>query len=311
MSSSVIASFSRRLDGVSPGDISTDPYAVAYLEHLLAHRQYYLHIYADLLGALSADGGLIDFGCGNGLLGLFARHCGFEKVALVDVDGHFLQAARALADRLGLDVAVNRELPRGGYRYLVGTDVVEHIYDLTGFMHDARGLERIILTTSANPFNWVKARQIKKIQRIDEYVGTPPSAANRWVAVRPFLQQRLDTVRAAGGPDYLADLTRGMRGDDIIKAVRHYAATGELPKAPSHPTNTCDPETGSWTERLLNRKEYRRYFAEGGFTLHIRYGGYNAYEGGARATAVKAMNAIAKNPWLAAYLILDGRRQIS
>lgn len=311
MSSSAIASFSKLLDRVRPAEISADPYAVAYLEHLLAHREYYLRIYADLLVGLSPDGGLIDFGCGNGLLGFFARHCGFEKVALVDVDEHFLEAAEALGRGLGLDAAVTRELPREGYRYLVGTDVVEHIYDLTGFMHEAHGLERVTLTTSANPQNWVKARQIKKIQRIDEYVGTPPSAANRWVAVRPFLQQRMEIVRAAGGPDYLAELTRGMRNDDIIKAVRHYAATGELPPMPPHPTNTCDPETGSWTERLLNPKEYRRFFAEGGFTLKIRYGAYNAYEGGAKARALKVINALTRNPRMAAYLILEGHRQIS
>ncbi|HTJ12218.1 MAG TPA: methyltransferase domain-containing protein [Dinghuibacter sp.] len=306
MNKTAIASFSHLLDRITPGDISADPYAAAYLEHLLAHRQYYLRLYADLLKDLRTDGSLIDFGCGNGLLGLFARHCGFEKVALVDVDEHFLAAAGTLADRLGLTVTTCRELPSQGYRYLVGTDVVEHVYDLSALMRGARGLERVTLTTSANPLHWIKARQIKKIQRIDEHVGTPASAANRWVAVRPFYEQRLEI---AGGVRELARLTRGLRRDDILAAAARYAATGELPPEPSHPTNTCDPETGSWTERLLYPEEYRQCFAHGGFALKIRYGPYNACEGGAKAAILKAVNAMAHNPWLAAYLILEGRRQ--
>jgi hypothetical protein len=315
MNTGDIVSFARLLDRITPGALSADPYAVAYLDHLLAHRLYYLHIYADLLKRVPRDGGLVDFGCGNGLLGLFARHCGFDKVALVDVDEGFLHAASALATQLGIDVALRNDLPATGYRSLVGTDVVEHIYDLSAFMRSTGGLERVTLTTSANTQNWLKARVIKKFQRIDELRGTPPAVGNRWTAVSSFLEQRYTIIEAAApGLDVawqLAERTRGQRREDIQTAVKKYLATGALPPPPTHHTNTCDPETGSWTERLLYPAEYRRCFAHGGFTLAIRTGGYNTYEGGVKSLLLKGVNVLASSPRFAAYLILEGTRHIS
>ena len=40
---------------------------------------------------------LADYGCGNGLLGLFAKYCGFKIVLLCDTNADFTQAARALS----------------------------------------------------------------------------------------------------------------------------------------------------------------------------------------------------------------------
>ena len=70
--------FSHLLEGIDVRALSADSYAVAYLEHLLAHKRYYLHVYAGVLNGLREyPTRLIDYGSGNGLLGIFAKYCGF------------------------------------------------------------------------------------------------------------------------------------------------------------------------------------------------------------------------------------------
>ena len=46
----------------------------------------------------------------------------------------------------------------------------------------------------------------------------------------------------------------------------------------SHPTNTCDPITGSWTERLLSFEEYKELYNINGFDIEIKPGLYNNHQ---------------------------------
>jgi hypothetical protein len=52
--------------------------------------------------------------------------------------------------------------------------------------------------------------------------------------------------------DRLAKNTRGLIEDDIYKSVDEYIELDKVPQALQHPTNTCDPITGNWTEHLMN-----------------------------------------------------------
>src|ERR1700733_9757343 len=104
-----IAAFEKLLDAVKLHAISNEIYCRKYLGHLLDHRKYYLIIYADVLEKLIVHSNkkiteisLIDFGAGNGLLGIFAKYCGFKNVFINDIDKKFLEASGNLAVQLNI-----------------------------------------------------------------------------------------------------------------------------------------------------------------------------------------------------------------
>ncbi|MEI2747673.1 MAG: hypothetical protein V9E88_02790 [Ferruginibacter sp.] len=84
----------------------------------------------------------MDYGAGNGLLGIFARYCGFGRVALNDIDLPFLEAARKLSQALHIDmdafiegdISQVKDHPYAKQlNAIAGTDVIEHIYNLDDF----------------------------------------------------------------------------------------------------------------------------------------------------------------------------------
>jgi 2-polyprenyl-3-methyl-5-hydroxy-6-metoxy-1,4-benzoquinol methylase len=141
-----IITFEERLELVVADDISAEIYIKKYLAHLLVHKTYYVAIYADVLHKLihhssknKSDILLIDFGAGNGLLGIFAKFCGFKKVFLNDIDAKFIRASEKLSAQLDIkidgyikgDISATQayfknEVPDA----IIGTDVIEHIYNL-------------------------------------------------------------------------------------------------------------------------------------------------------------------------------------
>src|SRR6476660_5451299 len=148
-----IPAFSQQLQLALPHQLE-DLYPRKYLEHLLSHRNYYLGIYSQLLNKLFNSGMatpnaavLVDFGAGNGLLGLFAKFCGVRTVYINDRDPHFLNASKILAAQLGItiDGFIEGDIesvasfpfttPPG---IIAGTDVIEHIYDLDIFFETIR-----------------------------------------------------------------------------------------------------------------------------------------------------------------------------
>ena len=56
--------------------------------------------------------------------------------------------------------------------------------------------------------------------------------------------------------------------------------------------NTCDPATGSWTERLLPLSEYRRLLHPFGARLTVANGRYNTRRYGFKAVAARLANGL-------------------
>ena len=105
--------------------------------------------------------------------------------------------------------------------------------------------------------------------------------------------------------------TRGFRQDDIIKACGQYITTNERPSLIAHPTNTCDPISGSWTERFLSYAEYKSLFNRHGYALSITYGFYNQYQGGIKGAILFFLNIVIKMPgrtgnMISPYIMLTG-----
>src|SRR4051812_12832436 len=137
-----LAKFSELLNKVEINSVPGHAYCKSYLDHLLIHRVYYLKIYNQLFNLLKkytaksfSDLFIVDYGCGNGLLGIYAAFCGFKNVLLVDTDEAFVVSAQNLARQLNISV----NLVTGDYHQLtqvskpdviIGTDVIEHIYNI-------------------------------------------------------------------------------------------------------------------------------------------------------------------------------------
>ena len=312
-----IIAFEKKLTLILIGDISSELYCRKYLAHLLEHKKYYLIIYANVLHKLilhssknKTDILLIDFGAGNGLLGIFAKFCGFKKVFINDIDAKFINASEKLAVQLGIkmdgyitgDITAvqtyfKNEIPDA----IAGTDVIEHIYNLEHFFASIQQINQsmvTVFTTASNPENYFKVRMLKKLQLKDELKGGTPddNALFGEYPLEPFIKIREQIIRKHA--DNLSDTsimdlakaTRGKNEEDIIAVVEQYTISGKLPAPPADDTNTCNPLNGSWTERILSLKEYVTLYKSAGFKPKFYNGFYNEYEGGFKKYFKKILN---------------------
>lgn len=311
-----IKGFQDKLARIDTAQSSGSPYAKRYLQHLLQNSSYYLSIYAEVLNHATEDTTssykemlLVDYGAGNGLLGLFAKYAGFKKVMLCDVDAAFMEAAKELASNLQIEVEgfVSGDLQKLLQQYpgtvpdvVVGTDVIEHIYNLDIFFTELKQINPSLVsvfTTASNPDNWIKKTALQKLQTKDETVGGDPSdfvlaGAEKHAA---YSQIRKEIIRTnfpqlkAIEVNQLAVGTRGLYKADIISAVNKFLNDGSLPILPEG-KNTCHPLTGSWTERILPISSYQKIYKAAGFELTIYNGFYNLHAAGLKRTINKMLN---------------------
>ncbi len=300
-----IPAFKKLLSRVNVEKISSGTYCRRYLAHLLDHQHYYLTIYVKVLGKIVEHAAtkkenivLIDYGAGNGMLGIFAKYCGFKKVFLNDIDDKFIGAAKELAEQLNIPVDgyiagdVNALLPScmdEKPTAIAGTDVIEHIYNLDDFFSILKQINPNIIsvfTTASNPNNFFKVRQLKKLQLRDEYEGGTPDdfALFGEESHESFLKIREQVIRKNFNElndieiKKLSEATRGLNEKDIVDAVHTYKMSKRLPQPPAHPTNTCNPISGSWTERVLTINEYQAIYNAAGFRLIVNNGFYDIYK---------------------------------
>ena len=311
--------FVRKLQEVGPDLPGCSTHAREYLQHLIRHAPYYTQIAAfhlNLLGSQLAipwsTVRLVDFGAGNGLMGLLAVYSGAGSVVVQDINPEFTHAAQVLARQLSLYPEAfitgdERQLqewcsqqnwnPHG----LVSFDVIEHVYDLDQLFHCFRELNpqlQLIMGTGVNAHHPLKRRAFMKMQQTDEWNGGssvdrslygPSSSAFRDIR-RNILQQHWPEITPAQLEEWVSR-TRGMHRGDIIRAITRYQENKLLPEPPDHPTNTCDPVTGSWTERLLTLQEYRTILQRHQYRMEVTDGFYNDGEGGIRSVFLKLLNA--------------------
>ncbi len=212
-----IQPFSEQLQRVSVDELHLEAYPAKYLHQLLEHKIYYLHMYAVVMNKATEEAGcsieemiIIDYGCGNGLLGLFAKFCQCKAVYLNDQNASFLNAAKKLADALAIEVEEfvegdietvetyfsNKTVPTA----IVGTDVIEHIYDLDKFFTTISRINHkmvTVFTTASVTDNYFKTKQLMKLQYADEHVGSNVlhASANDLFAGLPFKKIREQIIK--------------------------------------------------------------------------------------------------------------------
>lgn len=333
-----LAGFENLLSVVDTDRLDINPYAKRYLQHILFHKKYYCRIYARLINlavenfkikaqsaAINPGRGLIktspskqniclvDYGAGNGIMGLLAKYAGIEKVFINDINADFINAAKQLSQQLNIfpdgfiegdiesvQLYCKDPLPD----IIVGTDVIEHIYSLDDFFQSVKKINPAMVTvmsTACNPANHFKVKEFTRLQIKDElYGGTPEDGVLFGeTAIEPFIKIREGIIKAHGGgklsPEaisLLAKTTRGLKKEDIENAVDNYISHQAVPAVLLHPTNTCDPNTGSWSERLLRFDEYKKIYAAVGFELAVYDGFYNAFEKTIKSRLLMGANAL-------------------
>lgn len=306
-------------------------YSRRYILRLLPSLDYYLDIYRHALDRLTAahpaKGGstaapdlaaltLVDYGGGHGFFSMAAKARGIGRVIYVDNNPLAVSAAQTVAAAAGTgadlflcgDAAtLDRWCRDNDTRpdLLAGMDVIEHIYRLEPFFDTLHALNprlHMLFTTGSNPGNpWIR-RRLHRIMRMDE-CGTATQ--------KGFLQLRRDHI-AARRPDLgddtldsLAAATRGLSFVDIDTLIPPPPAAipSVLPAPPAGP-DTCDPASGSWTERLLPLDDYKRMNPG----LSTSNGFYNTHRPGLKGLASQLLNPLLGLPctrWFAPFIFLE------
>lgn len=296
--------FSSKLAIVPITSLQIDRYPKVYLKHLIEHRAYYLDIYETVitnvlknLDQKSSEMLFIDFGSGNGLLGIFAAYLGFGKVVCIDIDHHFCLAGIKLANTLGIEnikfingsEAELKNITSNGMPVVItGTDVIEHIYNLDHFFTELRRVDNLILTvftTACNSLNpWI-VKRLTKHQITDELIGRK-STDNDLLGNGhlPFFEIRKQII-SKYQPDLsqedinkIAKASRGLNKTDIENLIDGFLTNGILVMQLDHPTNTCDPITGSWSERILSIQDYNTVYTNNKMNLQVQNGFYNSHQ---------------------------------
>lgn len=319
---SAAARLATRLKAADPAKLPLSDYGkdtVALLrERVDETLKKYVHLLAWVLYPVCPNGhdAIVDYGGGHGLLACLAKEAGFRGVVYNDIFSGSCDDARQLAQYLGCPaeeyVCGDIQSVSNHFRSrtpssaaVVSINVIEHIYDMNDFIRVAGSISygpmTMVLSTSANPLNPAVARRHYRQHRLWEFTDGPHESSYPMDTMRAFYSVRRDIIKAAAPElndsdvDSLAAATRGMWKPDVEKCVTTFLETRVMPSLPKHPTNTCDPITGSWQERLLDISEMRQEFEKSGFVAEAKSGYYGGFSkrpgiGALKQTAAGLLN---------------------
>lgn len=281
-----------RLRALDVDKLGLSEYMRGKLRSLLPAGEYYLSIYEQGLRRLleqvdrpAEELTLVDYGGGHGLLSLLAREMGIGHVLYVDTNAEAAECYRALGGDGEVVVGDSADLRRYcEERHLVpdmlfGADVIEHVYCIDDMVADVLALNGrmpMLFTTASTPWNRRVVKRLRKVMVEDER----EFCAQR----RTFLAQHRPDL-SAERIDYWAAHTRGLCYDDCLRAVE-----SESPNLLRDPYNTCDPATGSWTERILPMQDYRQLLSPYGYGLQVELGWYNPANRGLKGLVQRHYN---------------------
>ena len=257
-------------------------YNQLYINRIVPHLAYYFTIYIQSISSfsrLTKESWIVDFGGGHGFLSLFLKSLGYN-VIYCDINPLSVKTITLIKDEINIgpdyivsgsteDLKQFCELHDIMPTHLIATDLIEHIYDLSDFFRNLRDINpdlEMVFTTGSNPKNSYKCKQLHKYMVEEEKVYLSQR--------KEFISKHFAELTEAE-IENLAKLSRGKIYPDIQPLVTNYKENGVLPIPLSDQYNTCDPENGNWTERILPLEEYQRLATENGFQTVFKPGFYN------------------------------------
>ncbi len=272
-------------------------YNKRYLKQYQQNIDYFLSSYKQLISnAISKlekpveEIIFLDYGGGSGLMTYLAVALGFKKVIYNDLYEISANDVKIIAKHLGLkvdnfivgDIAeLIKKLDTLNIQpnLICSFDVLEHIYDTEGWFSQLKNFKhpfQLFFKTGANGHNPLINRRLKKLHLKSELEGFNKKSgwkdidlASSFLAEREKIIKRHFPNIEKDKLHIIALKTRGLREEDIIKQVKHYIAAGNIKYEIKHPTNTCDPYTGNWTEKIIDTKSLCNFITSMGFTCQI------------------------------------------
>ncbi|NUS99892.1 MAG: class I SAM-dependent methyltransferase [Sphingomonas sp.] len=178
------------------------------------------------------------------------------------------------------------ELPSGSFEGIFSTEAIEHVHDLEKMFGNCFRLlkhgGRLIVANDSNRYNeearnhswegwtdrdqsWAHVEWLKTEVRPIEHAQAKPFGVMREDRVRSVAPHLDDDAVAK-----LRHATAGMIYPEIDRAVERYQLDGQLPTRDEY--GWCrNPETGEYSERLLDPFELRRMLIDAGFKVQLRH----------------------------------------
>ncbi len=242
---------------------------------------------------------LVDYGGGSGLISYLAAEMGIGTVIYNDIYDVSCTDAGRLSNTLGLtldhiicgdvDELVSYLLRNSiSINAITSYNLLEHIYDVEshfkklGCLSDSK--IRIVYASGSNIANHRTVRLLKKMQIEDEYKNKEKKWGHKERdSSQAFLDIRKNMISAYAPElsfdlvDQLARNTRGLIQRDIEKCVDEFRLLGSISYQIDHPTNTCDPYTGNWSDHLIDFKWLEQILKNEGLSVEIITGRDSLY----------------------------------
>lgn len=221
---------------------------------------------------------IVDHGAGLGFFSFLVKKLGARCISH-DLSEEYLDGIKTIGTKLNL---APDEYVLGGTEALatfvlqnnihidgIGSrNVIEHIPDYREFFKTLNSFLKspcnVVITTSANMHHPMVKKIHEKIHAQYELVGSGMdmddptiNEAQCGIKIRSALIQTHFPILSSDEVKRLAILNRGFTEALIVQRIENYIKTGILPTPHSDPTNTCDPYTGTWVERLVSIQDYK------------------------------------------------------
>lgn len=290
--------FAGKLQNIDIKDIGISDYNHRYWQNKLDNLTATLQLYTYLL-ALSLDYEhsplseitLVDYGGGTGFFSFLAKELGVGTVIYVDIYNISCNDAGKMAEVLGTKIDYNicggineateffkeNSLSADG---ICSYDVIEHIYDMEEYLGKINFLSKrkvkLVFASSANIANPIIRRRLMNVHRDFEFNkreqkwGKKDSdSLESYFEMRKKIINDYDSTLTPEIIDEIAVKTRGLMKDAIERCIVEYQETGSVQYTQDHPTNTCDPYTGNWAERLMDAQYLREILEREKFRSEI------------------------------------------
>lgn len=277
-------------------------YSKKYLLNYQTNPIFFIHHYTQVLkNAVSkipkplSEICVLDYGGGCGLMSFLAKLSGVKEIIYNDIFETSTQDAQIISKsfNLNIDYFVTGDVDKMvnfiaenqlAIDLIISVDVLEHIYSLEKWFQELKKIQTpftLYFNTGANPKNlWINNR-LMNYQKKAELVGNAKSfgwkerdANASFLKIRKEIIQNYSQQLSKTEIELLAQKSRGLIKKDIELLVDFFIKTGTLNYIMKHPTNTCDPYTGNWTEHLIDLDCLLKSLKESGLKAEIENNNY-------------------------------------
>ena len=315
-----------KLGNMNLSTLAISDYNKRYLGGYIKSSSVHAHLqrYAYILAWSTADIPvpleefvLIDYGGGCGLLSLLAKEVGIGTVIYNDIYDVSCKDAKVIGETINstADYYIQGDIDEllafvNGKSMpciaISSHDVIEHVYDVEYFFARLSEVKsdslRIVMSSGANEANPRLRRALMHAQIKAENQDREKERGHKERdSLKAFVSIRRDII-AQHAPHLsekeltrLARATRGLMQQDILRLVDAYLEKGKEIPVPDHPTNTCDPLTGNWAERLMDTRYLKKNLGDKGFKVGILSGYYGSSSNVIKRLAGFALNIIITN----------------